>query len=96
MVGVGILQRRHPISKAFWDIGVRDSEQGSKTSHLASSGKTMHKNTGVRGALQVGGSNRSLVSRANRDLKDRSLLEIVNEEYCGSILSNISAYKSPN
>jgi hypothetical protein len=48
VVGVAVLQHRHPISKAAWDIGARDSEKGSKTSHRASRGKAMHRTLGVR------------------------------------------------
>jgi hypothetical protein len=69
VVGVGVLQRRHPISKAAWDIGVRDSEKGSKTSHRASRGKAMHRTLGVTREFQLVRSNRSLVSREIETLK---------------------------
>jgi hypothetical protein len=46
VVGVGGLQLRHPILKAAWDIGVRNSEKGSKISHRASRGKAMHRTLG--------------------------------------------------
>jgi hypothetical protein len=74
---VGVLQRRHTIQKAAWDIGFRDSEKGSKTSHRASRGKAVDRTLRVTKKFQLVRSNRSLVS------KEIETLKIVNEEYCG-------------
>ena len=59
-------------SLGYW--GVRDSEKGSKTSHLASRGKAMHKTLGVEKRIPTGVLQPLAVSRADRDLKDTSLL----------------------
>jgi hypothetical protein len=74
VVGVGVLQRRHPISKAAWDIGVRDSEKGSKTSHLASFGKAMHKTLIVEKRIPMGVLQPLAGQEGDRDLQDTSLL----------------------
>ena len=63
-----------PYQRQLRILGVRDSEKGSKTSHLASRGKAMHKTLGVEKRIPTGVIQPLAVSRADRDLKDTSLL----------------------
>jgi hypothetical protein len=80
-----------PYKRQLRILGVRDSEKGSKTRHLASHGKAMHRTLGViRGALQVMSSNRSLVSSQTETLKIGACGKLLTKSIVVN-LSNISA-----